>query len=302
MTAPIALFVYNRPVHTLSTLQHLQKNKGAADSCLYIYSDGPKQPKDEGAVNQVREIINRAQGFKSIKVIERQNNFGLARNIIEGVSEILQNHENIIVLEDDLLTSEGFLKYMNTSLSFYKDSRIFSICGYHPPISIPKTYSYSTFLVPRIGSWGWATWREKWLKADWQVKDFNVFIKNKKERLQFEKGGNDTAMMLLSQQTGKNNSWAIRFNYACYKDDGLCAYPTQSLIQNAGIDGSGTHMKKSNKYAASVTQCIDLSNLCPPEVVDEKIQQNFRRFYNTSLFRRTINHLKFWKYIKNITD
>ena len=45
--APIALFVYNRPVHTLQTLVSLKNNDLAKESVLFIYADGPKPGSDE---------------------------------------------------------------------------------------------------------------------------------------------------------------------------------------------------------------------------------------------------------------
>ncbi len=41
-TAPIALFVYNRPWHTRQTVEALQRNELAAESELIVFSDGEK--------------------------------------------------------------------------------------------------------------------------------------------------------------------------------------------------------------------------------------------------------------------
>ena len=117
---PIILFVYNRPEHTRQTVEYLSKNKLAESSKLFIFSDGPKNDKDKQKVFEVRKYLKRIKGFKEIRIIEREKNLGLANSVISGVSQIFQSFEKVIVLEDDIISSPSFLKFMNDALDFYK--------------------------------------------------------------------------------------------------------------------------------------------------------------------------------------
>ncbi len=129
--APIILFTYNRPWHTRQTIEALQKNLYADKSRLIILSDGPKTEIDVPKVQKVREYIKTVKGFRSIEIIEREKNWGLANNIIDGVTRIINEYGKIIVLEDDIVTSPYFLKFMNEALEFYKDEeRVMHISGY----------------------------------------------------------------------------------------------------------------------------------------------------------------------------
>src|SRR5690349_12825151 len=94
--APIALFVYNRPEHTRRTLKFLQQNLLADESRLFIFSDGPKSKKDQQAVEAVRDLIQNAEGFKSVEVVIRKENMGLAESIIEGVSKLVKEYGKVI--------------------------------------------------------------------------------------------------------------------------------------------------------------------------------------------------------------
>jgi len=144
--SPIVLFVYNRPEHTKKTIEALQKNELAKDSELFIYYDGPKNEDIKEKVNEVREYIKGIQGFKKITIIERDKNFGLANNMIQGVSEIFNTFEKVIVLEDDLVTSKYFLKFMNSTLEFYNGiDKIFVVSGYSHNVKIPKKYFYDVY-------------------------------------------------------------------------------------------------------------------------------------------------------------
>lgn len=297
----IALFVYNRPEHTHRTLLALQRAKYANMSHLYIFSDGAKSNRDKYMVDEVRSICSSISGFASVEVVERQSNVGLAHNIISGLDYLFKQKDRVIVLEDDLLVSYGFIEYMVDALEFYSNKGVFSISGYTPNVMIPVNYSYSTYIVPRNCSWGWATWKEKWNKVDWNVSDFNSFICNNNLIKSFNKAGNDLTPMLLKQQLGIINSWSIRFTYAAFKLNEPSVYPIRSLIENNGVDGSGTNMRYSNRYMSIPVHQIESKYFVDDISVNNAILRSFSSFYNTSIFRSIINYFRIKKYIKSIS-
>ncbi len=294
--APIVLFVFNRPQHTQRTLAALAQSKGAELVTLCIFSDAPRSPKDNEAVAEVRKICRQAKGFAQVKIVERQENFGLARNIIEGVTEIFNHSDEVVVLEDDLITSPHFIHYINDALTFYKDKKVFSVAGYSPNIALPSDYNRSTYFIPRNCSWGWATWKDRWQRVDWQVSDFEAFIRSRERRESFNIAGNDLTPMLLKQRLGQINSWSIRFCYAAFAIGWPTVYPVHSQVRNGGIDGSGTHMKKTTKYDTVISSFTDSSLFAEVVEIDDKILRAFRKFYNTSPLRQVINWLKIWRY------
>ena len=159
-TAPITLFVYNRPWHTQQTVEALQKNALASESDLFIFSEAPKKPEVVHAVQEVRSFIKTISGFKSIRIIERAENMGLANSIIDGVTRICNEHGRVIVLEDDLVTSPFFLRYMNDALNLYEhEESVISIHGYIYPVTGKLS---ETFFLRGADCWGWATWKRGW--------------------------------------------------------------------------------------------------------------------------------------------
>ena len=158
--SPIVLFVYNRPIHTRKTIEALSRNFFAKRSDLIIFSDGPKSFTQTESVNKVREYIRSIKYFKSLELIERKENFGLSKSIIEGVGEVLRDYDSVIVLEDDIVTSRYFLKFMNNSLQiFSNDNRVISVHGYVYPI---KENLPEAFFLKGADCWGWATWKRGW--------------------------------------------------------------------------------------------------------------------------------------------
>lgn len=277
--SPILLFVYNRPDHTEKVLDSLKRNYLANDTNLFIFSDAAKDLENEKNVKLVREMIKNVDGFRKVTVIEAEHNKGLASSIIEGVSKIIRDYNKVIVLEDDLVTSPYFLKYMNESLVlFEKQEQIWSISGYTPPLDIEETYNKEIYLAPRGCSWGWATWKDRWLSTDWNVDNYISFKKNYNDRKKFNKGGNDLTFMLDDQMSGRINSWAIRWVFSQFRQSKHTIYPTKSLVQNIGFDFSGTNSSISKKYD------LDLYNneikLSKDIIVKENILKSFKSFYD----------------------
>ena len=119
--APILLFVYNRPEHVQRSIESLLRNELAAQSELFIYADAAKDEAAESAVAEVRQYIKGIKGFKSVHITERERNWGLANNVIDGVTTLVNQYGRVIVLEDDLIVAPYFLQFMNDALETYKD-------------------------------------------------------------------------------------------------------------------------------------------------------------------------------------
>ncbi len=280
--APIILFVFNRPEHTRNTVESLKRNPLAAESELFVFSDGPRDQDDEAAVAAVRAVIDAVDGFKGITVSRRSANRGLAGSVIEGVTAIVRRYGKVIVLEDDLQLSPYFLNYMNEALSRYEnDQRVFSIGGYTPRLDIPEGYDQESFLSYRCCTWGWATWRDRWDKADWEVKDFDSFIGDKKAVELFNRGGDDMSHIFKLQMAGKISSWAIRWDYAHFRNEAYCFRPISSLVGNTGNDGSGVHCRETNKFNVPLnTQPTFVIPAQEELSLDEEINRCFATFYD----------------------
>jgi hypothetical protein len=290
--SPITLFVYNRPIHTKKTVQALLKNKLASKSILYIFSDYPKKEEHIKDVKQVREYIHTIKGFKEIHIIERKQNYGLAKSIIEGTTEVINKYRRVIVLEDDLVTSPAFLDYMNFLLDKYeKEKKIFSVTGYnYPPrlMKIPTEYKYDTYFSPRACSQAWGTWKDRWGDVDWEVKDYEEFKNNKQLQKDFNNGGEDMTDMLINQMEGKLDSWAIRWCYHHFRNKAFCNYPTFSFAENIGHDGSGVHSGSNNKFSQKELNLKVKFKLPPIVELNSKIMNNFKKVYKKNRLKKFI--------------
>jgi hypothetical protein len=232
--APIALFVFNRLEHSRRTVDALRANEHAAQSDLFVFCDGARDAKDVSSVASVREFVRGITGFRSCTVIESEKNRGLAASIIGGVTEVLGRHPRVIVMEDDLVTSPFFLRYMNEGLDYYEaDERVASIHGYVYPTLLPLP---ETFFLRGADCWGWATWRRGWALFNPNGSELLAGLRTLGLTREFDfDGAFQYTAMLQDQISGANNSWAIRWYASTFLANKVTLYPGRSLVINIGV-------------------------------------------------------------------
>jgi hypothetical protein len=245
--APVVLLAYRRPDHLTRALASLSSNPAAKATSLTIYCDGPKTPADNHLVDQTRTVAKSAQGFKELRVVERVENLGLAESVISGVTQALETSENVIVMEDDLVVSTDFLDYMNQALELYQDNEeVISIHGYM--YAVPATLPQTVFLKG-ADCWGWATWRRGWELFEPDAKKLLKELDSSPGQSQFDfDGAFPYRQMLKDQAAGKIDSWAIRWYASAFLANKLTLYPGQSLVENIGQEGSGTHSESATSH------------------------------------------------------
>ena len=293
MYAPILLFTYNRLAHTRRCVEALLKNSLATESELFIYSDGAKDDTQQAAVNEVRYYIHNIRGFKQITIIQRDENWGLARNIIDGVTTQVNRYGKVIVLEDDLVVAPYFLQFMNDALETYKDEpKVGHIqaCDFTQDPTLPDT-----FLIKWTGSWGWATWDRAWKHFNPNGQELLQELEERKLTYTFDFNGKyGYTRMLRRQIAGKNNSWAIRWNASLFLKGILSLNVGRSLVQNEGFDGSGTHCGGGGLYASTLH--LDRLPVTPISPIEEntKARQAYVRYYarTNSFWAKAIRRIK----------
>lgn len=290
--APLVVFAYNRPWHLEQTITYLLKNDLASQCEIHIFSDGPRSEKDVEKITELRKYAKSIKGFKNLNVYEREKNMGLAKSIITGVTEIISVYNQVVVMEDDLICSPDFLSFINQGIEAYKDQEhIFSVTGWKPPLDLTDHHQ-QVYLNYRPSSLGWATWKEKWETARWDIPDYESFRKNKEQQKLFQRGGADLPGMLRKQMNGELDSWAIRWAYTLYKQSGFCVYPTRTKIKHIGYDGSGSN-SINKKMTADELLATEEQYVFPPDIkIEEDVMKRINKLSEPSLIRKFINYIK----------
>jgi len=248
--APVVLFVFRRPEHTRRVLEALSRELEAARTDVYVYSDAPRNDKERGAVEAVRKVVSEQWPFRTMVVTCRETNWGLARNIISGVTEVVQRAGRVIVMEDDVVCKPGFLRYMNGALDFYEYKKsVWHVSGWTPPIDSEGLGD--VFLWRVMNCWGWATWADRWRHYKKNPRELvRTWDKAKIRRFNLDGACRrfcSAWLQVTANLHGELDTWAIFWYAAIFEQGGLCVTPSTSLVDNIGLDGSGENTPSSKK-------------------------------------------------------
>ena len=258
MNSPIAFFAYKRPYHTYRALKSLSLNKEAFSTDIYAFIDGHTKNSEIHLIDNVEKIINSfGPNFKSIRISRSHKNLSCCNNIRNGITNVLQNNESVIVLEDDICVSEFFLSYMNKALMLYKNEKeVWHINGFNFPVNIK--YDFDCFFCRLMQCWGWGTWADRWSKfVDDPFANDPYFLKEKFNKAMIKEFDLDLKTKIFwsqveSNASGKlNNTWAIFWYSFIFMNRGLCLTPKISLTRNIGHDGSGIHSSFNKEFLFS---------------------------------------------------
>lgn len=261
--APVALFVYNRPDHTRQTLEALAQNRLADATTLYVFSDGPKagaSPADVERIIATRKLVCSRPWVRNIILVESEINRGLANSIVGGVSRVVEEHGRVIVLEDDIVTSPGFLEYMNQALDLYAhDEQVMHVSGYMYPLDL---HAPGTAFLRILSCWGWATWARAWKHYDPDVEGHLQRLDRPERIRKFNiEGHADFHRQLLDNHSGRIRSWAVRWYASWLARAGLTLFPTQSLVRNIGHDGTGIHCAEDSRFDTTFVDSIPVKRI-----------------------------------------
>lgn len=287
--------MYNRPEHTVATLEALADNVLADHSELFIYCDGYASDASHTTiqdVQRVRKVIRERSWCKTVTIKESAVNLGLAESIIRGVTEIVNRFGRVIVLEDDIVPSVGFLRYMNDALNMYEnEAQVGCIHAWNYPLNV-QDYEKTTFFLKGADCWGWGTWSRAWDKF---IPDgrtlLNEITTRKLEYIFNRRGTHDFINMLKDQIDGKNDSWAVRWHASLVIIDMYCLHPVIPLVKNIGLDGSGVHCVKVDLKQLPVnTICLSKESICD----NEWFYEAYRVYQN----KMNLHHIGIWERLK----
>jgi hypothetical protein len=114
--------------------------------------------------------------------------------------------------------------------------------------------------MERFNPWGWGTWRDRW-------KDFSGDLASLVERAKvtghFDRLGVDLREYCGSSQylDGAVDIWSINWILTHYLTGSLAVFPSRSLVENIGFDGTGVHSIETDIFDVAKPGKPDLPEL-----------------------------------------
>lgn len=254
--SPVVIFAYNRLDHLEKTIEAISKNRLADESQFYVFQDGPrKKDLTDNSYERVTEYCKNLNLGKTCTFIKRDNNYGLFKSVITGVTETLEKHNSVIVLEDDLITSPSFLQYMNESLNYYENnSQVGTINGYSYNMdkNLPNYY-----FLRGANPYGWGTWKNRWslLETDTTILKKKLTSRKLVKEWDYANG----ISMLEAQEQGEISSWLICWHTSLFLSGKLTLFPSHSYVYHNGFDESATHCINGEKLDIHQFKVKDLN-------------------------------------------
>jgi len=288
MYSPIALFCFKRLNTLTACVESLKLCPEAIHKDLIIFSDASRNEEELKKVDEVRSYIKNIIGFKSIRIIQREENLGVDFNIIRGIQEMAQEFESFIVLEDDLLVSSKFLWFMDAGLAHFKEfDKVLTLSAFNY-VKIPKNYIWDCYFAKRTNPWGWATWSHKIKEVDWDLADKVNFLSIPFEAKAFNSWGSDRARMLRRTLISEIRAWDIRLDYYQFKKDMITAFASKNLVLNNGFNSQdASNTVGYNRYKVDL-ETFDLKDLHFPDFItlNSSIKRKF--ISKNTIYKRVI--------------
>jgi len=284
------LLTYRRPQHTTQVLAALRRDN--VQNIIFV-SDAPAKTEHVGDVEATRALFYTIDWTVPTKIF-RDQNLGLAKSVIDSVNFAFETFDEVIVLEDDCVPAERFFELAHLCLAKYrKNMEVFGFSGYAPviPNTILQKIPYDVIFLPRISSWGWATWKDRWQQ---RIPDLRTAIQECLDnKIPLGVGGEDLPTYILGALQGTlHDTWTLPWALTLNRARAVFVFPAKPQIDNIGFDGTGVHCSSSQSTCISQKlsdqtlripdyQCIHpeiyrefCRQLCPKVIVKEQWIQN----------------------------
>ncbi len=235
---PVLIGTYTRLSHLRQTVDALKQNYLAAKTDLYIASDFPRDSSDAMAVEELRKYVDTINGFSSVRKIYRDRNFGVTRNFVDAAKSILETSNEIIIMEDDIVTGRGFLNFMNDALLFHRNNEdVLAVSGYLWPEFFFE--GANSVLLPAYNTWGWGTWRDRYNNVEAFHGLSKEVFQNRSFFFRVLLTNPNLLPMAQAFSRGRLRALDLEWNLNTIKSNGFSVFPPQSLVRNIGFDGTG---------------------------------------------------------------
>jgi hypothetical protein len=264
----ISIRAYNRPQkikNLLDSIKHINLSKFN----FYFFVDGPNNIDDIYLIDQTLKEINSFILKKKAKIFIQKKNLGLKKHWIFCMNKTFQKTNKAIFLEDDFIISKNFLKFISLGLDKYEMvKKVKSVCG-HLPINIKA--NKKVFFAYRASVWGFGTWKRVWDECKLFMRKKNKSHLNFNNKKNLIVHGRDLHTALARNILGKQSTFAIWWAASIIMNKGLNLYPAESLVNNDGLDGTGTNCIKTNFYKSKFNNKRSIYNMPRAIEIDDKL-------------------------------
>lgn len=234
-TVPVAYFAYRRPDLVERSLASLRANQVPL---LYAFSDGPREPGLAPDVAAVRQRL-RAVDWTTMVLVEHQRNMGVSAVVLGGVTRVLEEHDRLIVCEEDLEFMPGTYAWLCAALAYYADDpRVMGVAAWNHPRVTPANVTTDPYFSGRTTSLLWGTWRRAW-DGVMDTTCAELCDLCAARGIDVTEYGDDIRNAAIHEQ--QYGMWDHRFNLHVLAQGGVFLWPARSMVAHLGYDPRATN-------------------------------------------------------------
>jgi len=294
---PVLLLIFNRPDTVAKVINALRQIK---PKHLYVAADGSRtgRPEEKEKTEAARKAATAIDWPCEVKTLFREDNLGCRRSVSGAIDWFFENVEEGIILEDDCVPDPGYFRFAQELLARYRDDNRVMVIGAshfqgeaHQP---PHSYYFSR----NNHCWGWASWRRAWQLYD---RDMSLWPALRESDWLLGIGNGSRSFkrywteIFDRAHAGKIDSWAYRWTFSCWAQNGLSILPSKNLVNNIGFENDATHTAGANKWGLELEQ-MKLPLVHPPCMArdveaDEWSDRNLFSIYKRNSIRSIVKRV-----------
>lgn len=294
---PVLLLVFNRADTVAKVMDALRQIQ---PKFLYVAADGPRstRPGEHEKTQAAREVAMAIDWPCDVKTLFRDENMGCRRAVSTAIDWFFEQVEEGIILEDDCIPDPSYFRFAQELLTRYRDDRRVMVIAASHFHGTSHQSPYSYFFSRYNHCWGWASWRRAWQSYDramtlWPAlreTDWLLGIGNG-SRL-FRRYWTE---IFDRAYAGQIDSWAYRWTFSCWAQNGLSILPMGNLVRNIGFDNDAAHTSGKNEWELKLQQ-MDFPLVHPPCMVRDVEADAWSDYYlfsinKSSLVRAVANRI-----------
>lgn len=294
---PVVMIIFKRYETTQRLLKVLEEVR---PKTLYLIADAAREGEQEEAekVRRTRQVADQICWECEVHHIYAEKNMGCDQRIISGLSQVFQEVEQAIILEDDCLPEVTFFPFCAELLEKYKgDDSIFYISGNHLCGTEEEKTSY--IFSQRGDTWGWATWSSSWqyMRSDFEKDWLEIKQSGRLQKSRGKKVGEAFIRELEHYLFQSVIPWDYKWHAYTQAYQKLVIVPGHNLVKNIGFGKEATHTADAPGEFSLETRPMRFPLITPKEKIADKKYDTIRQkeIFDISLLTRIKRRLVRWQ-------
>jgi hypothetical protein len=232
---PIVLVAFTRPELLQPVLDALTQQT-VLPSEVIAFLDGPRYPQDEPKIKACVVLLETLRTILPVQIIQRSENLGCDRNVLEALTEVAAEHESFVYLEDDVVPNPCFYDRMSRLLTAYREHKqVFSVSAYaNFPDELDADLTEDFMVSNRVFALGFGTWADRWqaLNLVNSPSQYNPF-----QSFAMIPANLQTKYTIVNQffiEKNNQTDWVIALTLATFQKNWVHILPKRSFVKNIG--------------------------------------------------------------------